>query len=59
MIVLGDSETGLHEFFTSLQYVGTSADNRYALGKEIPQFICRGPKFGTPKQLWLQVKKSR
>jgi hypothetical protein len=39
--------------------VGISADNPYALEKEIPVFICKGAKFGSLPELWPKVKKWR
>lgn len=59
MIVLDDSRENLEQLWDKVQYVGTSADNPYALEKEIPVFICRGPKFGTMADLWPHLKKWR
>jgi len=59
MIVIGDRRRRLEEIFGSVQYVGTSADNPYALEKEISVYICRGSKFGALAQLWPQLKKWR
>ncbi len=59
MIVLGDRQDRLEQLFQHVQYVGTSADNPYALEKWIDVFICRGPKFGTLAQVWPQIKKWR
>jgi hypothetical protein len=59
MIVLGDRRQSLEQIFDSVKYVGTSADNPYALETEIAVYICRGPKFGTLAQLWPQLKKWR
>ncbi len=56
MIVLDDRRSRLERLWTNVQYVGTSADNPYALEKEIPVFICRGAKFGTMAELWPQLK---
>ena len=56
LIVLGDHRKRLEELFDRVEYVGTSADNPYALEKEIGVFICRGAKFGTLAQFWPQVK---
>ncbi|MGA9554106.1 MAG: hypothetical protein WBR30_17805, partial [Candidatus Sulfotelmatobacter sp.] len=56
MIVLDDSRKRLEQLWNQVEYVGTSADNPYALEKEIPVFICRGAKFGTLAQLWPQLK---
>ena len=59
MIVLDDRPDRLSQLFEHVQYVGTSADNPYALEKRIDVFICRGSKFGTLAQLWPQLKKWR
>lgn len=59
MIVLDDRPDRLEQFFQHVQYVGTSADNPYALEKRIDIFICRGSKFGTLTQVWPQLKKWR
>ena len=59
MIVLDDRPDRLGQLFEHVQYVGTSADNPYALEKRIDVFICRGSKFGTLAQLWPQLKKWR
>jgi Dolichyl-phosphate-mannose-protein mannosyltransferase len=56
MIVLGDRRQRLEELWEHVDYVGDSADNPYALEKEIAVYICRGPKFGTLDQLWPEVK---
>jgi hypothetical protein len=42
-----------------VEYVGTSADNPYALEKEIAVYICRGAKFGTLEKIWPELKKWR
>jgi hypothetical protein len=59
MIVLDDRRSRLEELWKDVQYVGTSADNPYALEKLIPVYICRGAKFGTLAELWPQLKKWR
>jgi hypothetical protein len=56
LIVLDDRRERLQQLFENVQYVGRSADNPYALEKQIPVFICRGAKFGTLEQLWPQLK---
>ncbi|MGB2604149.1 MAG: hypothetical protein WBC78_11185, partial [Candidatus Sulfotelmatobacter sp.] len=56
MIVLDDSRERLEELWNHVEYVGTSADNPYALEKQIDVFLCRGAKFGTLGQLWPQIK---
>jgi len=59
LIVLGDNRARLEELFEHVEYVGTSADNPYALEKEISVYICRGAKFGTLEKVWPQLKKWR
>ncbi len=59
MVIIGDRRQRLEQLFDSVQYVGTSADNPYALETEIAVYICRGSKFGTLAQLWPQLKKWR
>jgi 4-amino-4-deoxy-L-arabinose transferase-like glycosyltransferase len=56
MIVLDDARERLDELWERVEYVGTSADNPYALEKQIDVFLCRGAKFGTLAQLWPQLK---
>jgi hypothetical protein len=57
LIVLDDRREKLDRLFDSVQFVGLSQDNPYALEKQVPVFICRRPKFGTLAQLWPQLKK--
>ena len=57
MIVLDDTREALEELFEHVEYVGTSADNSFALERRIPVFICRGAKFGSLNQLWPKLKK--
>jgi hypothetical protein len=59
LVVLGDKRERLEELFEHVEYVGTSADNPYALEKEIAVYICRGAKFGTLEKVWPQLKKWR
>jgi len=59
LIVLDDNRERLEELFEHVEYVGTSAANRYALEQQIPVFICRGAKFGTLEKVWPQLKKWR
>jgi len=56
MIVLDDRKEVLEKLWGEVEYVGTSADNPYALEKEIPVFICKRSKFGSLEQLWPQLK---
>jgi len=59
LIVLDDRQEVLEGLFTHVEYVGTSADNPYALERQVPVFICRGSKFGTLADLWPRVKRWR
>jgi len=59
LIVLGDRRERLQELFEHVDYVGTSADNPWALERQISVYICRGSKFGTLGTLWPQIKKWR
>ncbi len=59
LIVLDDARERLEELFEHVEFVGTSADNPYALERQIPVFICRGAKFGTLEKVWPQLKKWR
>jgi hypothetical protein len=59
MIVLGERKEVLESYFDSVQFVGMSPDNPYALETEIGVDICRGPKFGTLAQIWPGLKKWR
>jgi len=59
MIVLDDTRQNLEALWNEVEYVGTSADNPYALEKNIDVFICRGSKFGTMTDLWPKVKRWR
>ena len=59
LIVLDDSRESLERLFEHVEYVGKSADNPYALERELPVFICRGAKFGTLAELWPRLKKWR
>jgi dolichyl-phosphate-mannose-protein mannosyltransferase len=59
LIVLDDRRETLQRHFEQVEFVGTSADNRYALERQIPVFICKGAKFGSLAQLWPRLKKWR
>lgn len=59
MIILGDRKARLEELFQQVDYVGTSADNPWALESQISVNICRGAKFGSLSQLWPQLKRWR
>lgn len=59
LIVVDDTRESLEQLFQRVEYVGTSADNHWALEKNIDVFICHGPKFGTLAELWPKLKKWR
>jgi hypothetical protein len=59
LIVLDDSRANLERLWSKVDYVGTSADNPYALEKQIDVFICRGSKFSTLADLWPRLKRWR
>ena len=59
LIVLDDDRETLERKFDKVEYAGRSADNPYALEKEIPFFIVRGPKFGSLQEAWPRLKKWR
>ena len=44
MIVLDDNKETLEKLWENVEYVGTSADNPYALERKIDVFICKGRK---------------
>jgi Dolichyl-phosphate-mannose-protein mannosyltransferase len=59
LIVLDDTRQRLEQLWDQVEYVGTSADNPYALEKEIDVFICHGKKFASLAELWPQLKRWR
>jgi len=59
MIVLDDNRETLERLWNHVELVGTSADNPYALEKQLDVFICRGSKFGKLPELWPWLKKWR
>jgi hypothetical protein len=59
MVVIGDRAERLHELFADVQYVTTSAPNRYGLETELGVFICRRAKFGSLQKLWPMIKNWR
>ena len=59
MVVLDDRREVLERLWEHVEYVGTSADNPYALEKQIDVFFCKGAKFGTLAQLWPRLKRWR
>jgi hypothetical protein len=59
LIVAGDKRERLEQLFEEVDYVGTSADNAWALESNIGFYICRKPKFGTLCDLWPQINRWR
>jgi hypothetical protein len=59
LIVLDDRRDRLEELFDSVEFVGISADNPYALEQRIPVFLCKGAKFGTLEKVWPELKRWR
>ena len=59
LIVLGDRRERLEQLFNQVEFVGTSADNPWALESQIGVYICKGAKFGTLTELWPQLKRWR
>jgi hypothetical protein len=59
LVVLDESRERLEELFEHVEYVGTSADNPYALERQIAVYVCRGARFGTLEKIWPQLKKWR
>ena len=59
MIVLDDRRANLDALWQHVEYVGTSADNPYALEKQIDVYICKGSKFGPWASFWAKLKRWR
>jgi hypothetical protein len=60
LIVLDDSPENLHRIFRSVEFVGRSADNPYALERRISVFICKDPaKPNWTHTDWWRVKRWR
>jgi len=59
MIVLDDRRATLEALWQHVEYVGTSADNPYALEKRIDVYICKGSKFGPWASFWPKLKRWR
>lgn len=59
LVVLGDRRERLEELFEHVEYVGTSAENPYALEQEIAVYNCKGAKFGSLEKVWPQLKRWR
>jgi hypothetical protein len=56
MIVLGDRKSNLERLFSQVDYVGSSANNQWALETDVPVYICRGSKFGKLQDVWPKIK---
>ena len=59
VIVLDDDREDLERLFEHVESAGTTADNPYALERNLEVWICKGSKFGTLAQLWPKLKKWR
>lgn len=60
LIVLDDSRAKLESIYNSVELVTRSADNRYALERDIPVYLCRDPKKPNwTRTDWWRVKKWR
>jgi hypothetical protein len=60
MIVLDDHAETLGKIFNSVEFVGYTPDNPYALEKHLPIFICKDPKKpGWLQEEWPRLKKWR
>jgi hypothetical protein len=56
MVIVDDSREKLEKLFEQVEYVGTSADNPWALEKQLPVYICKDAKFGSLNDLWPRLK---
>ena len=59
LIVLDDDRETLEQQFEQVELVGRSANNPYALERNIPVFICKGAKFGSLARIWPDLKRWR
>jgi len=59
MIVLDDQKEVLEGYWTHVDFVGTSAPNRYALEQQIDVFLCKGKKFDSWAGVWPHLKRWR
>ncbi len=57
LMVLGDRKERLQQLFSDVEYLGTSAENRWASEQQISFYLCRGPKFGSLGVLWPKIKR--
>lgn len=56
MLVLDDRRERLQELFKDVEYLGTSAENPWALQTPAAFYLCRNPRFGTLRELWPKIK---
>ena len=59
MIVLDDRREVLQRYWNDVEYIGTSAENPYALEQQIPVFLCKGKKFDSWTNVWPHLKRWR
>jgi hypothetical protein len=55
MIMLSARKEVLQRLFNRVDLVGV-ADNRYALERHVPVYLCRGAKLGKLAQGWPRLK---
>jgi len=56
MVILGDRRERLEELFERVEYISSSAPNKYGLETNVPVYICHQPKFGSLQKAWAFVK---
>jgi len=59
MIVLDDRQDVLERYWQSVELVGISAPNTYALEQQISVFICNGKRFDSWANVWPHLKRWR
>lgn len=59
MIVLDDRQEVLERYWKSVELVGISAPNQYALEQQIPVFMCKGKRFDSWTNVWPHLKRWR
>ena len=59
MIVLDDRKEVLERYWDRVEFIGTSAANRYALEQQIDVFLCTGKKFDSWANVWPHLKRWR
>jgi hypothetical protein len=57
VIVLDDQQQVLERYWQTVELVGISAPNTYALEQQIPVFLCKNKKFESWTGVWLHLKR--